>query len=80
MTGITSRIIHSGRLPLFRKLVATLSRLENFSFFCCEVSSFILVRRSVANSSTLTIVKSSLIASAPIFATNWPGKSRISSR
>ena len=47
----------SGRFPDFRKLVATFSRFEYFSFFCCEVSSFIRLRRSVASSSTSTIAK-----------------------
>jgi len=73
MTGITSRIIHSGLFPDFKKLVATFNRFEYLSFFCCDVSSFIRTRRSVASSSIWTIDKSSLIASAPILATNCAG-------
>src|SRR6266540_3703597 len=34
MTGITSRIIHSGLLPDLRNESTTLSRFENLSFFC----------------------------------------------
>ncbi len=77
---MTSRIIQSGRLPDLRNDVTTLRRLENLSFFCCEVSSFIRTRSSPDSSSMLTMPSSSLIASAPILATKAPGWSRVSSR
>src|SRR5213596_3411887 len=38
MTGMTSRIIHSGWLPDFRKASMTLSRLTIFFRFCTDVS------------------------------------------
>ncbi len=66
MTGIASRIIHSGLFPLLRKASTTLSRLANLIFFWTEVSVFIRSRRSSASSSTSTRRSSSLIASAPI--------------
>ena len=47
MTGMTSRIIHSGRLLDLRNESTTLSRLANFSFFCAEVSVRIRSRISI---------------------------------
>src|SRR5579875_2892184 len=46
ITGMTSRIIHSGLLPDLRKLSTTRRRLAYFSFFCAEVSVFIFSRIS----------------------------------
>ena len=37
ITGITSRIIHSGLLPLLRNDSTTRRRLACFSFFCCDM-------------------------------------------
>ncbi len=66
MTGITSRIIQYGWLPLLRNASTTFSRFAYLIFFWTEVSVFILSRRSTASFSTSTRFSSSLIASAPI--------------
>ena len=80
MTGITSRIIHSGRLPLFLKASTTFKRLANFKRFCIDVSFRILSRISRASWSTSSRARSSLIASAPMPAVNWSGYWSTSSR
>ena len=46
ITGITSRIIHCGLLPLLRKASTTFRRLAYFSRFCSEVSVRIFSRSS----------------------------------
>ena len=66
MTGMASRIIHSGWLPLLRKASTTLSRLANFTFFWTEVSVRMRSRRSTASCSTSMRFSSSLMASAPM--------------
>ena len=66
ITGITSRIIHSGLLPLLRNASTTLSRLANLIFFWTEFSVRIRSRRSTASLSTSMRFRSSLMASAPI--------------
>ncbi len=68
MTGITSRIIHSGLLPLLRKASTTFRRLANLIFFWTEFSVRIFSRSSTASCSTSTRRSSSLIASAPMEA------------
>ena len=75
ITGMTSRIIHSGLFPDLRKLSTTRSRLANLSFFCCDTSVFILSRISRLSPSMSTFLSSSLMPSAPIIATNFPGNS-----
>ena len=66
MTGMTSRIIHSGWLPLLRKASTTFSRLAYLIFFWTEFSVRMRSRRSQASSSTSTRLSSSLMASAPM--------------
>ena len=68
MTGITSRIIHSGRWPDLRKASTTLSRLAALRRRIWLVSVFMTMRSSSASSSTSMRDSSSLIASAPIWA------------
>ena len=68
MTGIVSRIIHSGLLPLLRNASTTFSRFANLIFFWTDVSVFIRSRSSSESSSTSTRLRRSLIASAPIAA------------
>ena len=68
MTGITSRIIHSGWLPLLRKASTTFSRLAYLIFFWTEFSVRMRSRRSTASFSTSTRRRSSLMASAPMAA------------
>ncbi len=75
ITGITSRIIHSGLLPDLRNDSTTRRRLANFSFFCCDGSVFIFSRISSLSASTSTFLSSSLMPSAPIMAMNLPGNS-----
>src|SRR5580658_7481716 len=75
ITGITSRIIHSGLLPDLRKLSTTLSRLAYFSFFCAEVSVFIFSRISWLRLSMSIRFSSSLTPSAPIMAVYLPANS-----
>ena len=70
ITGITSRIIHSGRFVERWNESTTLSRLASFSVFCADVSARIWVRRSTASFSMSTRLSSSLIASAPMRARN----------
>ena len=47
MTGMTSRIIHSGWLLDLRNESTTFSRLAYFSFFCADVSVRIFVAQLV---------------------------------
>jgi hypothetical protein len=75
ITGMTSRIIHSGRFVDLRNESTTFSRFAYFSFFWTEVSARILSRSSFASFSTLTRFSSSLIASAPMCARNFMPKS-----
>ena len=79
-TGITSRIIHSGLFPLLRNASRTFSRLANLIRFCRLGSVFIFSRSSSESFSTSTLRKSSLIASAPMPARNFPRFSFCSSR
>ena len=77
---MTSRIIHSGRLPLLRNASTTFSRLAYFKRFCIDVSFRILSRISRARWSTSTRARISLIASAPMPAVNWSAYCSWSSR
>ena len=72
MTGMTSRIIHSGRWPLLRKASTTFSRFAALSRRICELSVFMMMRSSSASSSTSMRDSSSLIASAPMRASKAP--------
>ena len=74
MTGITSRIIQFGLLPLLRNASTTFSRLAYFKRFCSEGSCFIFSRSSVESSSMSTRFSNSLIASAPIMALKPAGR------
>src|SRR5271168_3744010 len=65
-TGITSRIIHSGLLPLLRNASRTFRRLANLIRFCRLGSIFIFSRNSSDSLSTSTRRSNSLMASAPI--------------
>src|SRR5207302_5549349 len=68
MTGITSRIIQLGLLPLLRNASTTFKRLAYLRRFCSEDSFFIFSRSSLESTSISTRFSSSLIASAPIMA------------
>ena len=70
ITGMTSRIIHSGRLVDLRNASITFRRLAYFSFFCADCSPFIRSRSSCDSRSTSIRFSSSLMASAPICARN----------
>ncbi len=67
---MTSRIIHSGRWPDLRKASTTLRRLAAFRRRIWLVSVRMTMRSSSESSSTSMRASSSLIASAPILATN----------
>ena len=68
-TGITSRIIHSGRFPERRKDSTSLRRLAAFWRRMIEVSVRMIMRSSAAISSRSSRSRRSRIASAPIAAT-----------
>ncbi len=68
---MTSRIIHSGLFVDLRNESTTFRRLAYLSFFCAEFSARIFSRISPASFSTLTRLRSSLIASAPMCARNF---------
>ncbi len=67
ITGITSRIIHSGRLPERRNASTTSSLLMIFSFFC-PVALFSSAFICRDNSSRFNALNSFLTASAPMSA------------
>ena len=77
MTGMTSRIIHSGRLSDLRKASTTFNRLMIFLRFWSEDDSCISERRESASSSRSRRRNSSRIASAPMpVTTSALGSSR----
>src|SRR5438093_602349 len=65
ITGTTSRIIHSGRLPEFLNAATTLRRFEIFFRRASLVASFISLRKSTNSLSMSSFFRSSRIASAP---------------
>ena len=66
MTGMTSSIIHSGRLPLIRKASTTLSRLESFFRLASELVSRASRRSSSESLCTSMLFSISRTASPPI--------------
>ena len=76
MTGMTSRIIHSGLLrtspesPELRNASTILSRLSSIFFRCCDVSTTTAARSSSAVLSTSRRRSSSRTAGAPMSARN----------
>ena len=79
-TGKTSKIIHSGLLPDFRKASINLSRLESFLIFVSELVLGISSRNSDTNSSRSIEVNKPCTASAPILAENSSPNSSIASK
>ena len=73
MTGMTSRIISSGRLPDCRKALTTLRRFAVFFRRASLDVSTISTRSSRANCSRSKSCNSSRTASAPIPARKLPG-------
>ena len=65
-TGITSRIIHSGRLPESRNASTTFKRLPYLARLVLEPVSFISLRSMVESSGRLRSLSISRMASAPI--------------
>ena len=73
MTGMTSRIISSGRLPDCRKALTTFSRLAIFLRLASLPVSIISIRRSRASSSRSKSCINSRTASAPMPTRKLPG-------
>ena len=78
--GITSRIIHSGRLPERRNASTSLSRLAAFCRRMIEVSVRMIMRSSAAISSRSSLSSRLRIASAPIWASKASPKSSLALR
>ena len=72
MTGRTSKIIHSGRLPLLRNASMISMRLTARRRFCPEEFSSITFLSSALSLSRSTAMSSSLMASAPMPVLNEP--------
>ena len=72
MTGMTSKTIHSGRLPEVLKALMTFNRLAIFLRRTSELASRISWRRSSERLATSTALRILRTASAPIPATNFP--------
>ena len=65
ITGTTSKIIHSGRLPDLRKASQT-SKRRTARIFLCPLTSFNSARSSAVNADKSISSSSALIAVAPI--------------
>ena len=78
ITGITSKIIHSGLLPEFLNASKTSNLLTIFAFFCPVASNNSDFNCSASFSTSMSI-SNSLIASAPIPTRNFPPNSSYAS-